>query len=292
MYKVAILVHRYDSFQSMDYWLRAIAEDWRQSGIEIKLLYGPQARADADLAVLHVDLTVIPTEYMDHVSRYPRAINASVRDISKRRISSHLLRRGDRHDGPVIVKTDRNALGGREWHFAKRGLLRPRPRDLVGNYTDFAKEAYRIAKRWRRHGSPRAFRDYPVFGSTGDVPEAVWGDPEFVVERFLPERQGEYYCVRTWLFLGDRERHAIFFSRSPIVKSTNVVDFERLSEVPEDLQRLRKDLKFDFGKFDYAMVEGRVVLYDANRTPAIGAFPRERYVPIAQSLAGGIKAFL
>src|SRR5438094_830583 len=146
MHKVAILVHRYDSFQNMDYWLRAIAEDWRESGIEIELLYGPQARADADLAILHVNLTVIPVKYMDHVSRYPRVINASVRDISKRRISSHLLRPGDRHDGPVIVKTDRNALGVAEWRIAKGGLLHPRAHDLMGNYTDFAKEAYRIAR--------------------------------------------------------------------------------------------------------------------------------------------------
>src|SRR5258706_4304931 len=292
MYKVAILVHRYDSFQNMDYWLRAIAEDWRESGMETDLLYGPQARADADLVILHVDLTVIPDKYLDHVSRYPRAIHAGFRDISKRRISSHLLRRGDSYDGPVIIKTDRNDRGSREWHFAKRRLLSSRARDLVKNSAGFAKEAYRIAKHWRRHGSPRAFRNYPVFESIWDVPEAVWGNPELVVERFQSERRGEYYCVRTWLFLGDRERHAIFFSRTPIIKSTNVVDFERLAEVPEELQRLRKDLKFDFGKFDYAMVDGRAVLYDANRTPTIGAFPRERYVPIAQSLAGGIKAFL
>ncbi len=276
----------------MDYWLRAIAEHWRESGIETTLVYGPRVRVDADLAVLHVDLTVVPGEYTDYINRYPRAINAGVRDISKRQISAHLVGRGDRYGGPVIVKTDRNALGAREWHYAKWGVLRPRAGNLVENYADFAKEAYRIANRWRRHGSPRAFRDYPVFSSIGDVPEAIWADPELVVERFLPERRGEYYCVRTWLFLGDRERHTIFFSRGPVVKSTNIVDSERLSEVPEDLRRLRQDLKFDFGKFDYAMVEGRVVLYDANRTPMIGAFPRERYLPIAQSLAGGIKAFL
>lgn len=291
MLKIAILLHRYDAFES-GYWLHAIAEDWRDSGIGIELLYGPQARADADLAVLHVDLTTIPAEYMDHISGYRRVVNGGVGDISKRRISTNLLRRGDPHDGPVIVKTDRNHRGGREWHFAKKGLLHLRPRDPLENYSNFAKEAYRLGRHWWRHGSPRAFRNYPVFNSTADVPDAVWDDCELIVERFLPERRGEHYCVRTWLFFGDRERHAIFFSRSPIINSTNIVDFERLADVPEELRRRREELKFDYGKFDYAMVDGRPVLYDANRTPSIGAFPRERYFPIAQSLAGGIKAFL
>ena len=40
------------------------------------------------------------------------------------------------------------------------------------------------------------------------------------------------------------------------------------------------------------MVNGRPVLFDANRTPGIGHFSKERYLPIAQSLAGGIDSFL
>ncbi len=286
MARIAILVHRHDAFPRQNYWLRAISESWRSNGSELEIVYGPRARADADLAILHVDMTTVPGAYLDHASRYPRVINGQVHDISKRLISAQLLRRGDPHDGPVIIKMNRNAGGGPERILAKRGLLR------TGSFSAFAMEAYGMARHWLRHGSRRAFRNYPIFASAGEVPESVWNDPELVVERFLPERRGEYYCVRTWLFFGDRDRHAIFFSRTPVVKSTNVVDFERLSEVPQELQQLRKNLKFEFGKFDYAMVDGRVVLYDANRTPMIGAFPPERYLPIAQSLAGGIKSFL
>lgn len=286
MARIAILVHRHDAFPRQNYWLRAISESWRDSGSELEIVYGPRARADADLAILHVDMTTVPDVYLAHASRYPRVINGRVHDISKRLISAHLLQRGDPHDGPVIIKMNRNAGGGPERILAKRGLLR------TGSVTAFAVEAYGMARHWQRHGSRRAFRNYPILASAGEVPESVWNDPEFVVERFLPERRGEYYCVRTWLFFGDRDRHAIFFSRTPIVKSTNVEDVERLSEVPQELQQLRENLKFEFGKFDYAMVDGRVVLYDANRTPMIGAFPPERYRPIAQSLAGGIKSFL
>jgi len=293
MRKVAILVHRHDSFESGDYWLRAIAEDWRASGIAVELVRGPQARTDADLVIMHVDLTTIPDAYVASARQYPRAINGGVHDISKRRISRNLVSRGDPHEGPVIVKTDRNHRGGREWHFAKRGLLRrPLAGDPVGNFAAFAREAGGLLRHWWRHGSPRAYRNYPIFASAGEVPAAVWNDRDLVVERFLAERRGDHYCVRTWLFFGDRERHAIFFSQAPIINSTNIADYERLGEVPEELRQLRRDLQFDYGKFDYAMVDGRVVLYDANRTPSIGAFPRERYFPIAQALAGGIHAFL
>ena len=37
--------------------------------------------------------------------------------------------------------------------------------------------------------------------------------------------------------------------------------------VPEELRQTRRQLGFDYGKFDYGVVNGEVVLYDANRTP-------------------------
>jgi hypothetical protein len=125
-----------------------------------------------------------------------------------------------------------------------------------------------------------------------EVPGAVWNDRDLVVERFLPERIDGRYAVRTWLFFGDQGRHAIFYSRAPIVKAQNIIGYDRLAEVPAELRQVRRDLKFDFGKFDYTMVNDQPVLLDANRTPTIGKFPRDRYLPIARSLADGIGVFL
>jgi hypothetical protein len=62
--------------------------------------------------------------------------------------------------------------------------------------------------------------------------------------------------------------------------------------VPDELREMRKSLGFDFGKFDYAIVDGRVVLYDANRTPAVGNFSREQFMPRIRLLAEGLNAFL
>src|SRR5690242_7584079 len=145
MARIAILVHRHDAFPRQNYWLRAISESWRDSGSELEIVYGPRARADADLAILHVDMTTVPDVYLAHASRYPRVINGRVHDISKRLISAHLLQRGDPHDGPVIIKMNRNAGGGPERILAKRGLLR------TGSVTAFAVEAYGMARHWQRH---------------------------------------------------------------------------------------------------------------------------------------------
>jgi hypothetical protein len=133
--------------------------------------------------------------------------------------------------------------------------------------------------------------DYRIFDSPRCVPWTVWRNRDLVVERFLPERRGEFYCVRTWLFLGDRETHSLAYARCPVIKLADVVRREVLSEVPEALRQRRRELGFDYGKFDYAIVNDQVVLYDANRTPSLGNFAPEQYMPRVRHLAEGIETF-
>jgi hypothetical protein len=292
MLHAAVVVHRHARFDQRLYWLQAISACWAEDGIRVSVIDDPKTHIDADLAILHVDLTVIPREYLACVRRCAVTVNGAVSDISKRAISPHLLRRDDRYDGPVIVKTDRNCAGDPEALLAKNGWKARERGAVIRSALEHFKEKHIRARRRRRYGSKRAFLDYPVFTSMSEVPEAVWSDRDLVVERFLPERIKGRYCVRTWLFFGDQDRHAIFYSHDPVIKSHNIVDYERLGAVPEELRQMRRTLKFDFGKFDYTMVDGRPVLFDANRTPTIGDFPKERYLPIAQSLASGIGTFL
>jgi hypothetical protein len=292
MLHVAVLVHRHAPLDRHGYWLRAIVEYWQESGVRISVIDDPGKQVEADLAILHVDLTVVPDSYLAWIGRFAVTINGAVADISKREISRHQLRREDRYDGPVIVKTDRNCAGDPELRLASDRWAARRPKDIVGSALGYLGEKRRRARRRRRYGASRAFLDYPVFPSRAAVPEAVWSDDELVVERFLAERYEGRYGVRTWLFLGDQDRHALFYSHEPVIKSHNIVGFERLGEVPEALRARRRELRFDFGKFDYAMVDGQPVLFDANRTPTIGDFPKERYLPLVQSLAGGLGAFL
>ena len=41
-----------------------------------------------------------------------------------------------------------------------------------------------------------------------------------------------------------------------------------------DLRTMRAPLGFDYGRFDYRIVEGKVVLYDVNRTQGRSANPK------------------
>jgi hypothetical protein len=205
-------------------------------------------------------------------------INRRVTDISKRRISRNLVRRPGDHPGPVIVKTDRNFGGEVESRLVDRGGTLRRYGQALRN---------RLPWSWRA-----TLDQYPIFASTAQVPHSVWLNRDLVVESFLPERRDEFYCVRTWLFLGNEERIALFWGRDPIVKSHSIIGRERLHDVPADLRQMRRDLGFDFGKFDYAIVDGRTVLYDANRTPGLGAVSREECLPWLRTMAGGIRNFL
>ena len=263
---IAIVLHSHGSFGD-SYYLHGIAEIWREKGFKVTVVPGPDSRVEADLAVLHVDLTVVPEDHLEFVRRFPVAINGRIEDISKRRIASHVVRESDGYDGPVIVKADRNCRGIPEAQLAARGLLPESDKRILSRYV--------------------------VFDSPSQVPPSVWQDPLLVVERFLPERRDDLYCLRMWKFLGDRETNVLSYSMEPIIKSSNIITREPVAEVPEELRQLRTDLGFDFGKFDYAIVDGRPVLYDANRTPTTPQdLPREQILPELHSLAEGIGFYL
>jgi hypothetical protein len=74
------------SSANSSYLLGRIASCWRESGMQVHLLRG-QTTVQADLAILHVDLTTIPGYYLESARRFPRTLNSRVTDISKRRIS-------------------------------------------------------------------------------------------------------------------------------------------------------------------------------------------------------------
>src|SRR6185437_5329594 len=96
------------------YWIHAISKCWIERGIRVSIVRDPNTRMDADIGVLHVDLTTTPREYLACAGRFAVTVNGAVSDISKRAISANLIHRGDRYEGPVIVKTNRNCGGAPE----------------------------------------------------------------------------------------------------------------------------------------------------------------------------------
>jgi hypothetical protein len=274
---IAILIHKHNTFVNTPFLLNRIAENWQEMGFRVSVTNDPNARIDADLAALHVDLTVVPEDYLTFISRYPVAINAAVIDISKRLISSNLVSRGDGYKGEIIVKTNLNFGGYPEQMIAEKG-----PRLL--------KKVQRL--RSKLPWSMRSIADYRIFPSVDQVPRFVWYNPCLIVEKFLPECKEGLYCLRTWAFLGDKETNSLSFSKQPIIKGHNIIRREPIAEIPDEIRQMRKDLGFDFGKFDYAIVDGKVVLYDVNRTPNLGTLPKEQYLPNIRLLAEGIRVYL
>jgi hypothetical protein len=264
---VAIFVYRHGSLDdSSNYLLREIASEWRDQGCSVSVVRGPGPKIDADIVFNHVDLTVLPPDHVAYLRLYPRVINGAVVDISKRLISRQTVRPGDGYGGPVIAKANLNAAGSKEAELALRGFFPP---------------AY-----------ARVFDEYQVFDSPSDVPDDYWRSSGIVVERFLVERIDDFYCLRTWVFLGDQESNSLSYANVPIVKQRDVVRRDVVPEVPEALRRMREELGFDYGKFDYALIDGEVVLYDVNRTPTLGAFSREEFLPRVRHYAAGLASLL
>jgi hypothetical protein len=278
--RIAIVTHAFDRFEHTRYLAGLFAGIWREQGYEVVVTHGSREHVAADVAIAHVDRTRTPLAYRRLLRRYPRVVNARVLDISKRRNSALRIRRGDGYPGPVIVKTNRNYSGLRE-------LMHARAR---GGIARAGVELRHRLPWWAQSALPLA--GYPIYGSAREVPRAVWWNPDLVVERFLPEPCAEGYRLRQWRFLGDRELHLAMIAATPLVKVKTALRVDALPEpVPEEIRAVRARLGFDFGKFDYGLVDGRAVLYDVNRTPSVppvdGGFRAE-----AERLAGGIECFL
>jgi hypothetical protein len=224
-----------------------------------------------------VDLTVVPDDYVRFMARYPVAINGRCTDISKRAIGSNLLTKDDAWPGPFIVKTDRNHGGRQERRlkWGSVGLLAP--------------DAWWPSGRWdtRSMLDPNA---YPIFERAADVPRGVWHNPRLVVERFLPERDGKLFRIRSMEFFGDRWVNRLRWSPSPIVKAKVVVRSEDVEPHP-DVFGIAKQLNLDRGKIDYVIHDGRPLVLDANRTNTVASYTRQSRAATARQFAEALWQF-
>ena len=272
MAHIVLITHVYDRFRDRAFMLRTLAGHWMDDGHEITLAEGLGHWPDADIAIMHVDLSVVPAAYTEAAKRYRVVVNAAATDVRKRLVSRNLVSRHDAWEGSVMVKTDLNFSGI--------------PEKLA-------------AECFRRDGQPADLppgpivsttRPYRVYQSAKDVPIEIWDNPGFVVERFLPEQDASGYWVRAWVFFGDRERCTRYRGTHPIVKSDTIVAREPAA-VPDELRAERERLGFDYGKFDFVVRDGRAILLDANRTPS--APPPSAQMDASNAhLAGGLQSLL
>lgn len=274
VHKLAVLSHANDDFADF-YLMNRMVDLWRASDREVVVLKGTGRFEPADMLIMHINLTVVPDEYLAFAARYPKVINGLARDISKRNISANLVGRRDAHAGSVIVKTNRN-YGGHPEHIYLPPTIPRRIRNKLQRFLPWS-----LADNLEADA-------YPIYSSRREVPRLVWYNPHLVVEKYLPEREGDYYALRMWVFFGEREVSLRVLSPHPIVKAANIVHREYGLEIPDVLRNMRKKLGFDYGKFDYGVVDGQCVLYDANRTPSSSA--GQTGMLVAAELAKGLEA--
>lgn len=253
---IAVLTHAIDEFEDAGYVLNEMLELWESRGLSCEVFKGADdTPPGADFAICHIDMTVVDEDYARLFDRFPLVINAEARDISRTVFSNQCMTENDVYPGPVIVKTDLKSGGVREMR------LRARCGD-----PDATME---IQRPWRK---VEYLPGYPVFENAAAVPRGVWRNANLVVEKFRPEAHDDgEYSVRHWLFLGDRGLYYQDFASEPIVKGRNatrrvVLD---VADVPRELHEKRKTLGFDYGRFDFGIVDGEVILYDVNRTPGL-----------------------
>lgn len=276
---IVVLTHaREPRSLARDYILGLVAEEWQAAGHRVEVVRGVQRRPDAELAVNHVDLTRVPRQYSEFLASYPRVLNGAVTDISKSTMSRNLVARDDPWRGAVIVKTDANCRGWSESILT--GAVSPRDPWRLVPHALSARLRYRLARR----DSP--FRGYRVYPSLEEVPARVWRDERLVVERFLPERDGDAYLLRKCFFLGDRHANTVFHSTDAVVRGATATD-PREEEPPAELLTRRRELKLDYGRIDYVIVGGHVVIYDVNKTPSYKT-RTPRLLGIARTLAAGL----
>lgn len=280
--RIAIVIHHNETrFRERSYLIVPIIEEWKRLGHEINIVRGPTGYVPADVAVAHIDLTRIPPEYQELLARYPSAINGRLIDISKSRISSLRVESGRSWSGPVIVKTDLNTGGA--------------PERLLNTGTPSLQR--RLLSRWRRLFAPPSERNvnpgaYPVYPTLDRVPAWIRKDDRFVIERFLPERDGERYVLRHWVMLGSRGVCLVVRSDHPVVKANPAGEVE-VTAPPEGLLSRARELGMDYGKIDFVLHEGEPVILDVNRTPVhAGSQVNERHRAIAKTLAAALEEFL
>ena len=289
---IVVLLHESDDrFESENYLLRLLIDRWKAGGVDVQIIRGVGRFVPADLIIPHLDLTVTPPEYRKFLDRYPAVVNRRVLDTSKSRISGNLVKRDDSYSGPVIVKTNCNYGGLPEKRLAartRRPLVERVLRKMIAPFRR-TRAGSTDSRDWASIQSIKSHA-YPVFASLNQVPPGAFGNKHLVVEKFLPEMDGADYCLRYCYFFGEQDVSILLRSKEGVIKGSNAHGCET-TPTPDELRSARRQMGFDYGKFDFVLREGQVVLFDVNRTPAYATLDlHDLTSTVIERLAEGLAA--
>lgn len=234
------------------HYIFALGRLLQRQGVEVVHHSGLVNLPGADVVLLHVDLSVVPDRFVRAVRDHPRVWNRNCLDIRKRCLPDRnlVVAKGADHRGPVIVKTDLNCGGGPERDFFRR--------------LKWTWDLRELRLGFRASRGPEG-KTYPIYQDMASVPEHVWKDASRVVEKFVPEREGDAYVARWAYFFGDNETAFRSTSRDPVVRWQEGQS-ETLLPVPVAISDYRRRIGLDYGKIDYVEHEGRQCVLDVNKT--------------------------
>lgn len=81
-----------------------------------------------------------------------------------------------------------------------------------------------------------ALRHYP---SATLVPAAIYLDPRLIVEQFVPERRGQWYCHRRYYFLAEAEVNQVWIGTKAICANDEDGDVVEDAPIPAQLRDFR-----------------------------------------------------
>lgn len=257
--KIAILHAATESADwRRSFFLGLIASVWEQQGHEIVDCFGPSPGICGDVLLVHTNLSVVPPDYLAMARRHPRHLNAGLGDIRKHAYSTlRIDRPDDAWTGEVIVKSNLNHGGRPEWLDHQRWWNhRPLPR--------WVRQA---GKHWTRPRLPDfegGWKHYPIYESVGRVPRRYFSSPHYIVERFMPERDGDRYVLRHGYCLGGKRIAFRFSMGDRILRHPK--SYEAEVPFPPALVELCQRMSIDYAKIDYVEHDGRVFVLDVNKT--------------------------
>lgn len=249
MATIVLLEHQMQGRLGLPYMAHAFAHRWQERGHRVHFHRGVSAPPPGDVALAHLDVTVVPGSYRELERRYPRVINGRAWDIRKSRYSAVRVLRDDPWPGKVIIKSEANH-GGHVDDALRRMALKE------GLATDIPERA--------------VLDSYYLCDSMRNVPAGIWDMDGVIVEKFVPESDAGGNYLRVWTFLGSCERNMRYCSDDLMIRVGNFKSREP-AEVPPEMRAWREKLGFEYGKLDYVRHEGQYILLDANRTPGAPA---------------------
>ena len=275
---IAILIHEYYEYsETYRPLVSYLADIWQEMGIDVRILRGTgEIPSGVDLLIPHIDLTVVPAGFVEYINQFPKVLNRRLTDISKRFVSTNLVSADSSYDGQVIVKTDLNYGGYPELDYAAAQGKTPM-------YTGD------VQRPWKRVENLNP-DNYPVFERAARVPSGVWGNKNLVVEKFIPEREGELYCMHVCMIMGSYCATTRLYSSVPIIKGSSIIRSE-VVETPKAIDDIRATFGLDYGKLDFVINKGHIEVLDINKTPGRPPKKEDRW-EIIRRMAQGVDQYI